>query len=143
MESKMTRGELADRADVNAETIRYYENRDLLPEPSRSAAGYRMYDDEDVARLRFIKRAQELGFTLAEVSELLTLRRENSQAEEVRIKASEKLQEVDRKIGDLQLIRSELADLVTACSAAEASGDDCPILRNLDGLGEFEGGETS
>ena len=70
----MTRGQLARKADVNFETIRYYEKMKLMPEPERTESGYRIYTQEAVTRIQFIKRAQELGFSLKEISELLTLR---------------------------------------------------------------------
>ena len=66
-------GDLAKLADVNAQTLRYYERRRLLPRPKRTESGYRIYEDDSVRRIRFIKRAQDLGFTLAEISELLSL----------------------------------------------------------------------
>ncbi len=132
MKDSMTRGELADRAGVNAETIRYYEQRGVLPEASRTPAGYRIYCDEDVDRLRFVQRAQDVGFTLSEIAELLDLRDDGeAPADDVRRRASEKLREVNDKIRDLQRIREVLSELVSACQEAPA-GEACPILRALD-----------
>lgn len=132
MSDTMTRGELANRAGVNAETIRYYEQRGVLPEASRTASGYRIYCEEDVARLQFVQRSQDLGFTLSEIAELLDLRDDGeAPAEDVRTRAHEKLAEVNGKIRDLERIRDILSDLVSECREAPA-GEVCPILRALD-----------
>lgn len=132
MSDTLKRGELADRAGVNAETIRYYEQRGVLPEASRTPAGYRIYNEEDVRRLRFVQRAQDLGFTLSEIAELLDLRDDGgAPADDVRRRAQEKLAEVNGKIRDLQQIRDVLSGLVSACREAPA-GEACPILRALD-----------
>jgi MerR family mercuric resistance operon transcriptional regulator len=125
-------GQLARRADVNVETVRYYERRGLLPEPPRTAAGYRQYDPDTIARLHFIKRAQDLGFTLNEVEELLSLRVDpGTSCEEVRTTASRKRREIDRKIRDLRRMKSSLEDLIAACDTRRSTSA-CPILEALD-----------
>ena len=88
--AKLTRGELAKQGGVNIETIRYYEQRGLLPKPPRSQAGYRLFSLDDVQRVRFIKRAQQLGFTLEEVTSLLTLE-DGRSCRETRLLAEQKL----------------------------------------------------
>ena len=129
----MTRGEVADRADVNRETVRYYERRGLIPEPRRTTGGYRTYDESYVARIRFVKRAQELGFTLDEIEELLALRFDSDgDCGNVRARATEKLDEVREKIGDLQRIEEVLARLAAACPGGGPTSE-CPILDAMSG----------
>jgi len=131
MSNPMTRGELADRTDVGAETIRYYERRGLLPDPPRSDGGFRQYDESYVDRLRFIRRAKDLGFTLSEIQDLLALRvGDDERCAEVRREAMAKLDDVKAKICDLRRIRTALADLIDACEKAESTSD-CPILDAL------------
>ena len=129
----MTIGQLAERAGVNVETVRYYERRGLLPEPARTDAGYRSYEPEAVARLRFIKRAQGLGFTLHEIEDLLALRvRDGDTCEAVGDKTREKIVLVRQKIRELQAMQRSLARLATACEARRPTGE-CPILNALEG----------
>jgi MerR family mercuric resistance operon transcriptional regulator len=126
-------GELAKRAGVNIETLRFYEREGLMPEPPRRTSGYREYPAESVQRIRFIKRAQELGFSLREVKELLALRVEpGTTCADVRRKAREKVDAVRRKIADLQAIERALENLSATCSG-EGPMSDCPILQSLDG----------
>lgn len=126
------RGQLARRAGIHPETVRYYEQRRLLPTPRRSASGYRLYDAETVRRLHFIRRAQELGFTLEETRELLSLRADPTTASaEVRERALEKIEAVEAKLRDLARIKETLEALVQACHAG-GSGEACPILQALD-----------
>lgn len=128
----MTIGELAKAAGVHIETVRYYERRGLLPEPARRPSGYRAYAEATVARLRFIKNAQELGFALAEIEKLLALRVDvNTNCAKVRRQAEAKLLEVERKLQTLQAIQAALTQLVTACERDEAQGE-CPILEVLE-----------
>lgn len=130
----LTTQEVARRAGVNVQTIRYYERRGLLPDPPRRPSGYRVFGEDHVARIRFIKRAQDLGFTLAEIEELLALRAApGARSEEVRRRTEDKIAEVDRKLADLQQIRHTLVDLAAACDG-HGTTDDCPILRALDGM---------
>ena len=125
-------GDLAKLAEVNAQTLRYYERRGLLLKPKRTESGYRLYDEDAVRRIRFIKKAQDLGFTLAEISELLSLEVEEQTAcEDIREKAQAKLTEIDGKVRDLTRIRKTLAKLIEAC-AARKSTEACPILDSLE-----------
>lgn len=134
----ITIGEASRRANVNAQTIRFYERRGLLPQPGRTASNYRCYTTDTIRRVRFIKRAQELGFTLSEIQELLSLRSANDRkAEEVRRQAQSKVCEIDAKISALEAIRQVLTELICECSA-DAPVDACPILTALDG-GDLEG----
>ncbi len=129
----LTTSEVAERADVNVQTVRYYERRGLIPEPPRTSAGYRQYGPEHVARIRFIKRAQELGFTLEEAHELLDLRAAPSaDRSDVRRVARNKIEEVRTKIRDLLRIEAKLEELVAVCDG-EGSTDACPILHALEG----------
>lgn len=128
----MTTGKLARRGGVNVESIRFYEREGLLPAPPRTAGGYRAFTEDDVRRIRFIKRAQELGFTLKEIKELLELRHDpDTRCDDVRRRAEAKLADISRKIRDLQRMKKALARLATACPAGEAS-DRCPIWQTLD-----------
>ena len=124
-------GAVATRADVNIQTVRYYERRGLLPEAPRTQAGYRTYDPDAVARLRFIKRAQDLGFSLEEISELLELRVEHGAAcTAVEAKAKEKIATVEQKIDELERMKRVLFELAHACDLREPTSD-CPILEAL------------
>src|SRR4051794_13174868 len=110
-------GELAKHAGVNVETLRFYERKGLLPKPPQRESGYREYPAESVRLIRFIKRAQELGFSLREVKELLALRVEPGRTcADVRHKAQEKVLEVRQKIADLQAIERALETLTATCS---------------------------
>ena len=124
--------ELARQAGVNIETLRFYEKKGLLPPPPRRSTGYRAYPEESVRLLRFIKRAQELGFTLAEIRELLTLRvHPGTTSADVRARADSKLADVREKIRDLKAIERALGKL-TACCSGEGPLSDCPILHHLE-----------
>lgn len=128
----MTTGQVADRAGVNIQTVRYYERRGLLPAPPRRASGYRQYGSDHVSRIRFIKRAQELGFTLEEIDELLSLRADpDADSSEVLERALRKIEDIDRKMQDLSRMRATLEDLTHAC-AGHGSTDNCPILAALE-----------
>ena len=128
----LTIGQVADQAGVNAQTLRYYERRGILGRPRRTSAGYRSYPVETVRVIRFIKRAQELGFTLDEIDELLAFRRVSARKREaVRTLAAAKIDSVRRKIDHLQAIERALRQLVDAC-ACEAGEAGCPILEALE-----------
>jgi MerR family mercuric resistance operon transcriptional regulator len=129
----LTTGEVADQANVNVQTVRYYERRGLIPEPPRSSGGFRQYSPDHVSRIRFIKRAQELGFTLEEANELLQLRvTPDADRADVRAVAQEKIEEVEEKIRDLRRIRDTLGHLVEACEG-HGSTSECPILHAMEG----------
>jgi MerR family mercuric resistance operon transcriptional regulator len=126
-------GEVARRADVNKETVRYYEKRELIPEPDRRRSGYRIFTQRHIDQIKFIKRSQELGFTLSEIKELLELRMdEETTCSEIKNEAQEKYQDVVEKIEDLQRIKGILLELIDSC-AGEGPKGDCPILGALEG----------
>lgn len=122
-------GELARKAGVNVQTVRYYERRGLLPEPERLESGYREYTPDCLDRLRFIRRSQELGFTLAEIEELLNLRTDpHTTAADVKRLAQAKITDIDAKIRDLRQIQRALSHLVGQCRGANGPTGNCPLL---------------
>lgn len=124
-------GELAHRADVGIDTVRYYERQGLLPAPQRLASGYRRYDPADVARLSFVRRAKALGFTLGEIRDLLALSSErDDDMAAMKTAAAEKLADVEIKLAELTRIRDGLKTLVEACPGRGAL-QRCPILNAL------------
>jgi MerR family transcriptional regulator, copper efflux regulator len=127
----LTIGRIAQSAGVAIDTIRFYEREGLLPEPRRRPSGYREYDQATVSRLRFIRRAKDLGFTLDEIRELLALSADrNDGVEGVRERAAARLQAIDERIAELQRVRDGLSELVDACPGHGAP-EDCPILKAL------------
>jgi len=129
-------GEVARRADVNKETVRYYEKRKLIPEPDRRRSGYRIFTQRHIDQIKFVKRAQELGFTLSEIKELLELRLdEETSCSEIREEAQQKYQDVTQKIKDLRQIQDTLVDLIDSCSEGGPIAD-CPILNAIEGKNE-------
>lgn len=124
-------GAIAKQAGVGIDTVRYYEKAGLLEPKQRLASGYRRYSDTEVTRLRFIRRAQALGFSLQEIRELLAL---SSRRDVARVKrtAESKLQDIDTRITELQRVRDGLATLVAACPG-HGRAADCPILQALGG----------
>jgi len=129
----ITIGRLAKQAGVNIDTIRYYERNGLLPEPARRASGYREYTAADAERLQFVLRAKELGFTLAEVGELLSLTAARSNdMRGVKRKAEERLAQVEYKIKELQRVRRGLKTLIAACPG-HGELEHCPIVAALNG----------
>jgi len=129
---RLTRGKLAGRGGVNIATIRYYEKRGLLPDASRTRAGYRMYAGDALRRLHFIRQAQALGFSLDEIGELLSLRMQpGTTCADIRMLAKEKISAVEQKINDLQRIKNALTDLASACRGSGPTVE-CPILEALD-----------
>ena len=125
-------GELAKKAGVNVETLRFYEREGLLPEPPRRESGYREYPPDTVQRIRFIQRAKELGFTLREIKGLLQLRVDPETAcAEVKEQAAEKIADVKQKISDLKRIERALNNLMNTCRGSGPI-DDCPILKHLE-----------
>ncbi len=128
----LTIGQVARRADVGIETVRFYERQGLIDEPPRRESGYRQYPQEAVARLRFIKRAKELGFSLKEIRELLRLRFDPATTcAAVRSRAKAKIMDIEGKIEALQAIKKVLGKLTTACSG-RGPLSQCPILEALD-----------
>ena len=123
-------GAVAKAADVSIDTVRFYESRGLLPEPARTAAGYRLYDLSTVERLSFIGRAKDLGFTLNEIVLLLELQDKGGAKADVRAITNAKLEQIDRKIQDLQRMRKVLGQLNSDCSG-EGTVDGCPIIEAL------------
>jgi MerR family transcriptional regulator, copper efflux regulator len=125
-------GEVSKRAEVGIETIRYYEREGLLSEPERRPSGYRQYDESVVARLHFIRRAKELGFTLGEIGELLGLRYDNkTKCVHVRQRAEQKIQDIEAKIASLQKMKRSLRKLIRTCEHRD-SIEACPLLNGLD-----------
>src|SRR5438445_9930520 len=109
--------QLANEGGVNVETIRYYERHGLLPRPPRTASGYRIFSEDAVKRLRFIKHAQALGFSLKEIKELLDIQvKRNSSCADVRRKAQAKIADVDEKVRHLRAIKNALAKITATCS---------------------------
>ncbi len=128
-----TISQVARGAGVNVETIRYYERIGILRQPPKPTQGWRKYDDDALRRIRFVKRAQELGFTLAEVKELLTLRGSSSPrtCERVGRKARGKVDQIDAKVRDLLAMKKVISELAASCPE-DGSPGHCPILDALD-----------
>lgn len=128
----LTIGQLAERVGLNVETVRYYERRALIPEPGRSPSGYRQYGGDAVVRLRFIKRAQGLGFSLREISQLLSLNVDpKTTCQQVKDRAERKIADIDGKIEILEDMKRALIKLSAACRGS-GPASDCPILDYLD-----------
>lgn len=129
----ITIGAVARQAGIGIDTIRYYEREGLLPKPQRRASGYRDYDGGAVERLRFIRRAKDLGFTLEDIRELLALSTDRERGvKSVRQRAEVRLAEVERRIRELQRVKRGLKQLIDACPGHGAL-EHCPILRALGG----------
>ena len=124
-----TIGALAEAAGVNVETIRFYQRKGLMPEPEKPYGSIRRYGAAELARVRFIKSAQRLGFSLEEVGELLKLE-DGARCSEARQLAEQKLVDVRQKLSDLQRIESVLAGLVARCSAVRGRVN-CPLIASL------------
>lgn len=129
MTSELTIGRLAGEAGVNVETIRYYQRRGLMAEPDKPTSGHRRYASDAIKRVRFIKRAQVLGFTLDEVGSLLELDEARACAE-TRELAAHKLQGIEEKLSDLKAMRKALTVLLRQCDAGATKGN-CPIIHAL------------
>ncbi len=130
MAKEITRGQLAKRSGCNIETIRYYEKIGLMPEPPRSASGYRQYDENHERRLLFVMRGRELGFTIADLTSLLDLvDRRAVSCGEVEKLARSHLRSVQEKISDLKRMESTLSDTVRSCSGQDVP--DCPLIDRL------------
>ena len=130
MASELMIGRVAKLAGVNVETIRYYQRRGLLAEPDKPHMGYRRYPADIVKHIRFIKRAQALGFTLEEIAELLRLEQARACAE-TRALAAHKMELIDRKLTGLEAMRKALAGLVQQCDRKQPA-KGCPIIQVLE-----------
>jgi MerR family mercuric resistance operon transcriptional regulator len=129
---KLTIGRLARLSGVNLETVRYYEREGLLPRPPRTRSGYRIFPDDAARRLRFIKRAQQLGFSLTEIRELFALRvKPGTKRDQIRVRAEAKVADIEQKIKALTAIKQSLVQLTTRCSGCGPISN-CPILESLD-----------
>ncbi len=128
MNKSLTIGLLAQKAYVNIETVRYYQRIGLLSEPIKPAEGYRVYPTTSINRIRFIKRAQQLGFSLQEISELLQLG--DGECNDVRSRAEQKRIQIERQICDLENLRKTLDTLITECKD-ESNNGNCPIIETL------------
>src|SRR5262249_35673627 len=132
----LTIGQVARQAGVGVETVRFYEREGLLEQPARRESGYRQYEDGVVARLRFIRRAKELGFTLKEIRELLALRDDpDASRADVRQRAEDKVADIEARVRDLLRMRDALLRLTAACHG-QGPADGCPILEALCGAVE-------
>ncbi len=128
-----TIGKVARHAGVSTDTLRYYEKASLIRPVSKTAAGYRLYDDEAVRRLGFIKHAQHCGFTLSEIKALLTLRSaDGACCGDVRSLAIEKKLQIEHKLRSLQAMSHALDDLIQSCDGGENPTHACPILGALE-----------
>lgn len=131
--SALRTAQVADLAGVNVETLRFYERKGIIPEPPRRASGYREYPSETVERVRFVKRAQELGFSLGEVQDLLGLRATaGAKSAQVRLVAEAKLEEIEHKMRDLAAMKQSLTDLLCTCDGRKPVAS-CPIIASLGG----------
>ena len=139
IQKPLTIGLVARRAGIGVETVRFYERQGLIEEPPRRLSGYREYDDEVVSRLGFIRRAKELGFTLKEIMELLSLRRDPSTpATDVRRRAEAKIADIEGRLLALQRMKEALLQLTRHC-VGQGPTRECPIidaLRGEDGDGD-------
>jgi Hg(II)-responsive transcriptional regulator len=127
--------EAADQAGVNVQTMRYYERRGLLPKPPRRASGYREFADDAIRVVRFIKRAQGLGFSLDEIEELLRLRRNSSRSRRrIRTVAEQRIRQIEDKIEELERMRSALRTLVHSCHKGDTL--ECPMIEALETDGQ-------
>jgi MerR family mercuric resistance operon transcriptional regulator len=128
----LTIGRLAKEAGVNLETVRFYERQGLLPKPPRSSSGYRLFPTDAARRLRFIRRAQELGFSLKEIRELLSLRvSRTTKSKDIRVRTEGKIADIEAKIRSLESMKRTLRKLTNVCDGC-APLAECPILDSLD-----------
>ena len=128
----LTIGEVAKRSGIGLETVRFYERKGLIEEPPRTDSGYRQYPEDVVARLRFIRRAKELGFSLKEISELFSLRVDpDTTCADVKRRTDLKILDIEQKMSTLQTMKSALTKLGASCTGMGPTSD-CPILEALD-----------
>lgn len=129
---KLSIGELAKKANINKETLRYYERKGLIPEPPRNDSGHRQYSEIEVKRTEFIKRTQSLGFSLKEIKDLLMLKIEpKTTCKNIQDIVKIKISDIDQKINDLMLIKKTLKKLANRCTGKGPVGE-CPILDELE-----------
>ena len=129
----LTIGKVAAHANTTTDTLRFYEREGLLAPASKSASGYRQYGHDAVQRIQFIKHAQQCGFALAEIREMLNLRRQDSACcNDVRSMAIEKKLQIEHKIKSLQTMARALDGLIEVCTDEKLPADECPILSALD-----------
>lgn len=133
----LTIGSLAKQAGVGTQTIRFYERKGLLRQPARRPSGYRQYSREEAKRIRFIRRAQELGFTLSEIKDFLELRiSARATCRDVKARTDQKLDEIESKIQDLKRMQRSLKKLSVSCTGSvKTSTSGCPILDCFEGKG--------
>ena len=128
----LTIGQVAERSGVGVETVRFYEREGLIPKPDRSSSGYRQFDDKTIDRLQFIRRAKELGFTLTEIKELLSLRLDaTTSCADIKSRTEAKITDIDEKIRTLKRMKRALKKLTSECSG-RGSISECSILDALD-----------
>jgi len=131
--SYMKIGELSKQTNVSVDTVRYYEHRGLIPRTVRSQSGYRKYSADDVKRLKFIIHAKELGFTLEEIGQLLSIRSDGNDCARMKTIAETKAGEIKTRITKLSHMRHVLLDLASQCDQAPDT-DPCPILKSLENV---------
>jgi MerR family Zn(II)-responsive transcriptional regulator of zntA len=132
----LTIGKLAALAQVTRDTLRYYEREGLIDPSAKSAGGYRLYGEDDVARLRFIRQTKDCGFTLAEIRALLSLRsRKSARCGEVRALAEAKNRELETRIKAMRAMTRTLDRLIVACDDTSQPAGQCPILHAFNGAG--------
>lgn len=135
--SGLTIGAVAKQAGVNIDTLRYYERQGVVVKPPRTDSNYRAYPEETVRRVRFVKRAQELGFSLKEIKGLLALRAtRGARCEDVRQQALRKIEDIEDKIRSLQAMKAALGKLADECASTRGPVSDCPILESLNANGK-------
>ena len=126
-------GKVAQLAGVGIQTVRFYERRGLIEEPPRKDSGYRLYSEEVVSRLRFIKRAKYLGFSLKEIADLISLRLDpSSSCNDVKERAEGKIRDIEEKVKDLTRMKRALVELTNSCDEVAGTSRECPIFRSLD-----------
>lgn len=127
----LTRSQVAQKCGINVEALRYYERRQLIKAPPRSASGYRIYSEDYISRINFIRNSQNLGFTLKEIAELLKLRiQQKDKCNEAMDKARKKLDEVEKKMQGLKSLQKALKTLIKQCQNKTQS-EVCPILASF------------
>jgi DNA-binding transcriptional MerR regulator len=144
MRDGFTIGKLAGVCGVSRDTVRFYERERLLPPARRTASGYRLYGEDEVGRVRFIRRAQSMGLTLQDIRELLRVQRVNTpeQCRRVGARLRARIQTVDEKIEQLRAFREELVRNVKRCERAEGEESCCPVVLDLAGNGTKEKGKA-